>query len=67
MRKHRLQLITMMTAVLFLVSVFFAAGPAFAEKKIVIGKLVITLEAAYHQMVSWHAQKLCQENVWCRS
>jgi ribose transport system substrate-binding protein len=61
MRKHRLQLITLMTAVLFGISVFFAAGPAFAEKKIVIGKLVITLEAAYHQKVSWHAKNYAKK------
>ena len=48
MRKHRLQLIVMMTAVFFLVMVCFPAGQAFAAKKIVIGKLVITLEGGYH-------------------
>jgi ribose transport system substrate-binding protein len=61
MRKHRLQLIIMMTAVLFLVSVCFTAGPAFAKKKIVIGKVPITLEAAYHQMVSWHAKNYAKK------
>ena len=61
MRKHRLQLIVMMTAVLFLAMVCFPAGQAFAKKKIVIGKLVITLEAAYHQMVSWHAKNYAKK------
>ena len=61
MRKHRLHLIVTMTAVLFLVSVLFAAAPAFAKKKIVIGKLPITLEAAYHQMVSWHAKNYAEK------
>ena len=61
MKNHRLQLIIMMTAVLFMVSVCFAAGPALAEKKIVIGKVPITLEAAYHQMVSWHAKNYAKK------
>jgi ABC-type sugar transport system substrate-binding protein len=51
----------MMTAVLFLVSVFFTTGQAFAKKKIVIGKLPITLEAAYHQMVSYHAKNYAKK------
>jgi ribose transport system substrate-binding protein len=61
MSKHRLQLIIMMTAVLFLVGVCFAPAPVFAKKKIVIGKLPITLEAAYHQMVSWHAKNYAKK------
>jgi ABC-type sugar transport system substrate-binding protein len=55
MKSQRLRLMIMMSAVLFAFSVIFTAGPTFAAKKIVIGKLPITLEAAYHQMVSWHA------------
>jgi ribose transport system substrate-binding protein len=61
MKKHRLQLMITMTAVLFLVSVLFTAGPALAQKKIVIGKVPITLEAAYHQMVSWHAKNYAKK------
>jgi ABC-type sugar transport system substrate-binding protein len=53
MKSQRLR--SMIIAVLFTVSVFFTAGQAFAAKKLVIGKLPITLEAAYHQAVSRHA------------
>ena len=61
MRKHQLTLVVMLTAFIFLFGVFFAPGQALAKKKIVIGKLVITLEAAYHQMVSWHAKEYAKK------
>lgn len=46
---------SMIMAVLFTVSMFLTAGQTFAAKKLVIGKIPITLEAAYHQAVSKHA------------
>jgi ABC-type sugar transport system substrate-binding protein len=61
MKKNRLHLIATLTIFLFVLSVSLGAGPALAKKKIVIGKLPITLEAAYHQMVSWHAKNYAKK------
>ena len=61
MRASRFKLTAMIALFLFIASMSFAAAPAFAKKKIVIGKLPITLEAAYHQMVSWHAKNYAEK------